>query len=94
MHVDKDADPGSLMRLLMLRVMLNDQADEVGIVRCLDIKTGDECDVVFIPAMDAAGEVYPIPGFPVPIDDTNELLHRYVPVAQLAKTNPTKYYNN
>jgi hypothetical protein len=94
MHVDDNIDPGSLMRLIMIRVMMNHQIDELGLVRCLDTKTGDECDVLFVPAMDADGEVHPIPGFPIPVDDTKELLQRYVPLDQLPKNNPTKFYNN
>lgn len=94
MHVDTETDPTALMRLIMIRVMLNHQADELELVRCLDTKTGDECDVVFVPAMDADGDIHLIPGFPVPVDNTHELLARYVPVASLPKSNPSKYYNN
>lgn len=94
MHVDTETDPTALMRLIMIRVMLNHQADELELIRCLDVKTGDECDVLFVPAMDAEGDVHMIPGFPVPSDDTNEMLERYVPLAQLPKTNATKFYNN
>jgi hypothetical protein len=94
MHVDDLTEPDSLMRLIMIRVMLNHQADELELVRCLDTKTGDECDVVFVPAMDADGDIHLIPGFPVPVDNTHELLARYVPVANLPKSNPSKYYNN
>lgn len=94
MHVDENADPGSLMRLIMIRVMMNHQIDELGLVRCLDTKTGDECDVLFVPAMDQDGEIHAIPGFPIPADDTQEMLARYVPIDQLPKNNPTKFYNN
>jgi hypothetical protein len=78
----------------MIRVMMNQQIDELELVRCLDTKTGEECDVLFVPAMDQDGEIHAIPGFPIPVDDTHEMLDRYVPVDQLAKTNPTKFYNN
>jgi hypothetical protein len=44
--------------------------------------------------MDQDGEIHAIPGFPIPVDDTHEMLDRYVPVDQLPKTNPTKFYNN
>lgn len=94
MHVDSNADPTALMRIIMIRVMLNHQADELELIRCLDTKTGDECDVLFIPALDDDGRSFQIPGFPVPVDNTNELLARYVPVADLPKTNPSKFYNN
>ena len=94
MHVDEAADPTALMRIIMLRAMLNHQQDELELVRCLDLKTGEECDVVFVPAMDEEGDIHLIPGFPVPIDDTNQLLARYVPVSELPKTNPSKFYNN
>lgn len=94
MHVDEAADPTALMRIIMLRAMLNHQQDELELVRCLDLKTGEECDVVFVPAMDEEGDIHLIPGFPVPVDNTQELLARYVPVASLPKTNPSKYYNN
>lgn len=94
MHVDQDTDPTALMRVIMIRAMLNHQQDELGLVRCLDTKTGEECDVLFVPAMDTDGGIHPIPGFPVPVDDTNELLARYVPVAQLPKTNPSNFKNN
>ena len=82
------------MRLVMIRVMLNHQADELELVRCLDIKTGDECDVLFVPSMDEEGGIHMIPGFPVPVDNTQELLSRYIPVSELPKSNPSKYYNN
>lgn len=94
MHIDEAVDPTALMRIIMIRVMLNHQADELELIRCLDTKTGDECDVVFVPAMDGEGDIHMIPGFPVPVDDTNELLARYVPVSVLPKPNPTKFYNN
>lgn len=82
------------MRLIMIRAMLNHQVDELELVRCLDTKTGDECDVLFVPAMDTDGDIHLIPGFPVPCDNTHELLSRYVPVSVLPKTNQSKYYNN
>lgn len=94
MHIDEDTDPTALMRVIMIRAMLNHQQDELELVRCLDIKTGEECDVLYVPAMDTEGDVHLIPGFPVPVDDTNELLSRYVPVSQLPKTNPCNYKNN
>lgn len=94
MHVDEAADPTALMRIIMLRAMLNHQQDELELVRCLDLKTGEECDVVFVPAMDEEGDIHLIPGFPVPVDDTNQLLARYVPVSELPKTNPSNYKNN
>lgn len=94
MHVDENTDPGSLIRLIMIRVMLDKQVDELGLIRCLDTKTGEECDVLFVPAMDQDGFVRPIPGFPVPVDDTNELLERYVPLSKLPKTNPADFRNN
>lgn len=82
------------MRLIMIRVMLNHQADELSLVRCLDTNTGQECDVLFVPAMDQDGDIVAIPGFPVPCDDTNELVRRYVPLDQLPKTNSSQFYNN
>jgi hypothetical protein len=82
------------MRLIMIRVMMNHQIDELGLIRCLDTKTGDECDVLFVPAMDQDGEIHAIPGFPIPVDSTHEMLERYVPLDQLPKNNPTKFYNN
>lgn len=94
MNIDEDADPTSVMRVIMLRVMLNTQSDELELTHCLDTKTGEECDVVFVPVISDQGDPLMIPGFPVPTDNVREMMARYVPISQLPKTNPAGYYNN
>ncbi len=94
MHIHSNIDTESVVRLNLLRRLILHSPDDIELVHCLDIKTGDECDVVFVPALDEDGVVYLIPGFPVPVDNSDELINRYVPVSQLAKSNPTKFYNN
>lgn len=92
---DESVDPTSIIRLSVIRLFLANRFEDCEIVRCLDVKTGETCDVLFIPAMDPdTGEVYMTPAFAIPESDMDEQEYRYTPVNQLAKNNPTNFKNN
>jgi hypothetical protein len=91
-------DPTSLIRLGVIRIILANSFDDVEIVRCLDTYTGKPCDVVFIPAKDpnedGEDSVFMMPTFPLPEQEVEAQLDRYIPLDTLPKTNQTDYKNN
>lgn len=92
---DKLIDPESFIRLSIVRLILAERFDDCEIVRCLDTKTGETCDVAFLPAMDMqTGKVYMTPAFPVPEAKMEKQEARYLPVEDLPKTNEQNYKNN
>lgn len=91
----ESVDPGALVRLSIIRLFLANRYEDCEIVKCLDIKTGGACDVVFIPAMDPDnGDIYMTPAFAIPESDLSEQEDRYVPLRELPKTSPINFKNN
>jgi hypothetical protein len=88
-------DPGALIRLSVIRLFLANRFEDCEIVKCLDCKTGETCDVLFIPAMDPDDEIiYMTPAFVIPEPDIIAQEGRYIPVETLLKTSPVDFKNN
>jgi hypothetical protein len=88
-------DPGSILRLEVIRLFLSNRYEDCEVIRCLDVKTGEACDVLFIPAMDPdTDEMHMTPTFAIPESSLEDQEFRYIPVTMLAKTNPANFKNN
>ena len=88
-------DPTAIVRLSIIRLFLTNRFEDCEIVKCLDTKTGETCDVLFIPAMDPdTGETYMTPAFAIPESQMEEQELRFLPLCSLPKTNPVNFKNN
>ena len=88
-------DSTAMLRLSVIRLILANNFDDCEIIKCLDTKTGDTCNVLFLPAMDPDdGDVYMTPAFAIPESDISEQESRYLPVDTLPRTNLTNFKNN
>jgi hypothetical protein len=88
-------DPGALIRLSVIRLFLANRFEDCEIVKCLDCKTGETCNVVFIPAMDPDDStIYMTPAFAIPESDMISQESRYLPLETLLKTSPIDFKNN
>ena len=91
----ESVDPGALIRLSVIRLFLANRFEDCEIVKCLDCKTGETCNVLFIPAMDPDDDtVYMTPAFAIPEPDMVSQEDRYLPHETLLKTSPIDFKNN
>ena len=92
------ADPMSLIRLGVIRIILANSFDDIEIVRCLDTYTGKPCDVVFIPAKDpdedGEDSIFMMPAFALPNPEVQSQMERFIPLDSLPTNNQTNYKNN
>lgn len=88
-------DPTAMLRLSVIRLILANNFDDCEIVRCLDTKTGETCNVLFLPAMDPDGsDVFMTPAFAIPESDISDQERRYLPLDTLPKTSLVNFKNN
>jgi hypothetical protein len=94
-NTQPNTDPRSKAKVEIIGLFLANCPEDCEIVKCLDVKTGELCDVLFIPALDPNDSVlYMTPAFPIPESDIATQLSRYIPVNKLDNTSPLNYKNN